>query len=235
MKSKFKRIVMIKYILFDLDETLLDFSSSEKEALYLSFSNVNKTCNQEIYQEFKKINEMCFNEYASGKVSRSEFHKKRFELLLSEFNIDFEPIYINSIYVKNLSESAILYNDTLEILDYLKSKNYKLYIVSNGQKEVQLKRLTKSNIISYFDYIFISSEIGYNKPDTRVLEYALKKISELENKKDLKKEEFILIGDREEADIKCALDFGIKSVLIGVLGTKATYKCRNLSELKEIL
>lgn len=226
---------MIKYILFDIDDTLLDFASSEREALYLSFSYSNCECNEKIYQAFKMINEKYFNKYASKELTRTEFHKARFLELFEMFNIKVDPVYMNNLYIKNLSESAILYSDTREILTYLSAKNYKLYIVSNGQKEVQLKRLTKSNIISYFEYIFISSDIGYNKPDIRVLDYVVNKIRDLENKKEIKNEDLIFIGDREEADIKCALDYGIKSVLIGSKETKATFICNNLSQLKEIL
>lgn len=166
-------------------------------------------------------------------MTRHEFHKARFTILLSKYNIEEDPVYVNSLYVSYLSESAILFSDTIDILKYLKNKNYKLYIVSNGQKEVQFRRLQKANILSYFDFVFISSEIGYNKPDKRVLDYVLSSISN--ETKNVNKDEFILIGDRESADIKCALDFGIKSVLLGTKETKAFYKCKNLSELKNIL
>lgn len=224
---------MIKYILFDLDDTLLDFVKSEKEAIFKTFEKIGKICSENIYQDFKKINEECFNRFQSNELTRNEFHKARFTILLNKYNIEEDPLYVNSLYVSYLSESAIPYDDTLDILKYLKNKNYKLYIVSNGQKEVQFRRLLKANILSYFDYVFISSEIGYNKPDIRVLDYVLSSI--YKEAKDVNKDEFILIGDRENADIKCALDFGIKSVLLGTKETKASYKCKNLSELKNIL
>ena len=112
---------MIKYILFDLDDTLLDFAASEKEAIFKTFEKIGKICNENIYQNFKKINEECFNKFQSNKLTRKEFHKARFTILLSKYNIEDDPIYVNSLYVSYLSESAILYSDTLDILKYLKN------------------------------------------------------------------------------------------------------------------
>ncbi len=228
---------MIKYVLFDLDDTLLDFCASEREALKETFEIINERIFEDTYLKFSSINEEYFNKFAQKLMTREMFHKERFRVLLDFINSKLDPVYVNNLYVKNLSESAILFPDTLEILDYLKRKKYKLYIVSNGQKEVQLRRIQKCNISSYFDYVFISSEIGYNKPDIRVLEFVTNQIYKDEFKEiiEVDKSEFIMIGDRENADIKCANDFNMESVLIGTSKTNATYKVKQLSEIKNIL
>ncbi len=228
---------MIKYVLFDLDDTLLDFRASEREALKETFEIINEPIDEDTYLKFSSINEEYFNKFAQKLMTREMFHKERFRVLLDSINSKLDPVYVNNLYVKSLSESAILFPDTLEILDYLKQKNYKLYVVSNGQKEVQLRRIQKCNISSYFDYVFISSEIGYNKPNIRFLEFVTNQIYKDESKEniDVDKSEFIMIGDRENADIKCANDFNIKSVLIGTSKTNATYKVKQLSEIKNIL
>ena len=222
---------MFKYILFDLDDTLLDFHASEYVALKISLKkNLNFEINKEIYQEFKKINEKYFNEFANAKFSREEFHKIRFEKLLSYLNLNFDPIKLNETYMLELSLGAVLFPDVIDTLNYLKNKGYKLFIASNGIKDIQISRLKKANIYSYFDYIFVSSEIGVNKPNTKFFDYIFSYLN------DYNKVLFIMIGDREESDILGAKNSKIKSVIVGKKDkTEADYKIEKLIDLKNIL
>ncbi len=219
---------MIKYVLCDLDDTIFDFHASEKESLRTALSCVSVTLNDEIYNMFKDINEKYFNLYASNKMDRISFHKERFRVLLENLKISCDPLKVNQIYIDTLKTSGLLFSDAEDTLEYLKNKNYDLYVVSNGIKEIQISRLKKAGIFNYFKDIFVSSEIGYNKPDSRFLDYVIKSID------DFDVTHYILIGDRPEADIKLANIYNMKSIYKG-LGNFGTYNVQNLNEIKNIL
>ena len=133
----------------------------------------------------------------------------------------------NKYYVEELKYQADLFDDCIEVLEYL-SKKYKLFIASNGMNEVQLKRLKKAQIYDRFDGIYISEVIGHNKPDKEFFEYIIKDIKD----NDIK--EYIMIGDRYDTDILGARNLGIDGILI----SKEKKDCKtiqSLIELKNIL
>jgi 2-haloacid dehalogenase len=222
---------MIKYILFDLDDTLLDFHASEKEALRQALKDnldIDMTIN--MYNKYKDINEEYFNKFTQGIFDRSEMHKKRFEIFLDYLNITYDPVIINQSYMTNLANGAELFKDSINILTYLKNKDYKLYIATNGIKGIQINRLNKANILHYFDYIFVSSEIGYNKPSKLFFDYIFNYI------KDFNTSSYCIIGDREESDILGGYNSNITTIKLGKIdNSKANYLINNLLEIKDIL
>ena len=222
---------MIKYILFDLDDTLLDFHASEKEALRKTLKdNLNIDMTNTMYNKYKDINEEYFNKFTKGIYTRNEMHKLRFEIFLNYLNISYDPIIINQSYMTNLANGAELFKDSINILDYLKNKGYKLYIASNGIKEIQINRLNKANILHYFDYIFVSSEIGYNKPSKLFFDYIFNYL------KDSNTSSYLIIGDREESDILGGFNSNITTIKLGKIdNSKANYLINNLLEIKNIL
>ena len=222
---------MIKYILFDLDDTLLDFHASEKKALRKTLKdNLNIDMTNTMYNKYKDINEEYFNKFTKGIYTRNEMHKLRFEIFLNYLNISYDPVIINQSYMTNLANGAELFKDSINILDYLKNKGYKLYIASNGIKEIQINRLNKANILHYFDYIFVSSEIGYNKPSKLFFDYIFNYL------KDSNTSSYLIIGDREESDILGGFNSNITTIKLGKIdNSKANYLINNLLEIKNIL
>ena len=114
-------------------------------------------------------------------------------------------------------------------------KKYKVAIVTNGIKEVQTSRIKNSGIAEYVDEIIISDELGISKPHPGIFEYALKKLRH-ENKNDV-----IMIGDSQTADIQGGINFGIDTCWINLVGRKenenikATYKVDTIEELYKII
>jgi HAD superfamily hydrolase (TIGR01549 family) len=141
-------------------------------------------------------------------------------------NTDIDEVKFNEFYVKNLEVQAELYNDAIILLDYLKNK-YKLYVASNGMYKVQINRLKIAKILDYFTDIFISEDIGYNKPDPNFFKAIISKID------DNNLDEYIIIGDRIDADIKGGISFGINAILVNRDNIKTEYK--NVKNLKDII
>lgn len=223
----------MKYILFDLDGTLLDFNTGEKNA----FSDTIKTFSNYVVndvecKEFSRINEYYFNEYSKGNMDRKTFHYHRFNEIKKYLNLDFEPIKANEYYVNSLKYQANLYDDVIDILDYL-SKKYILFVASNGQTIVQNKRLETAGIDKYFKKYYISEDVGYNKPNEGFFNYIF------DDLKDYKKEEYVIIGDRLDTDILGGINVGIITIYINRFNIsndiKPDYEIKSLKELKNIL
>ncbi len=217
----------MKYVLLDLDGTLLDFKASEKKAFINTIYKFKDIIpSDDICLKFSQINEELFNEFAKGNLKRIEFQRLRFKKMTELLNTDIDEVKFNEFYVKNLEVQAELYNDAIILLDYLKNK-YKLYVASNGMYKVQINRLKIAKILDYFTDIFISEDIGYNKPDPNFFKAIISKIG------DNNLDEYIIIGDRIDADIKGGISFGINAILVNRDNIKTKYK--NVKNLKDII
>jgi len=217
----------MKYVLLDLDGTLLDFKASEKKAFINTIYKFKDIIpSDDICLKFSQINEELFNEFAKGNLKRIEFQRLRFKKMTELLNTDIDEVKFNEFYVKNLEVQAELYNDAIILLDYLKNK-YKLYVASNGMYKVQINRLKIAKILDYFTDIFISEDIGYNKPDPNFFKAIISKIG------DNNLDEYIIIGDRIDADIKGGISFGINAILVNRDNIKTEYK--NVKNLKDII
>jgi len=224
---------MIKYILFDLDGTLLDFSKSEKKIIkkvIKDYANYELSIDDLNY--FSKINEYWFNRFNDGYMTRIEYQIKRFDEFKKYLKLEFDIESCNKYYCDNLKIAADLYDD-IDILNYLYNK-YDLFIASNGMLETQKNRLSEAKIYNYFKDYYVSEKIGYNKPDIKFFEYIFNDLN------DYNKENYVIIGDRISTDIIGGKNAGIKTIYLNRLNIKDTnkisdYEIKSLNELKNIL
>jgi putative hydrolase of the HAD superfamily len=139
---------------------------------------------------------------------KNELKKLRFQKTFDELKIkNVKPDEINSYYLHEMPKQNKLIDGAEEILAYLKSKGYLLFIVTNGFKEVQFKKLETAKLTNYFDKVFISEEIKAPKPDPKIFEYAIKSAN-------APKQKSLMIGDDFEIDVKGALNYGIDAVFL---------------------
>lgn len=199
----------IKYLLIDLDGTLLDFNKGEKMAFIKTIEEFGKfTPNEDQIKLFSDLNEKLFNMFARGEIpARIIFQERRFKEIFEMLNINASDELANKYFLNELKKSGYLFDDIGNSLDYLKSK-YKLYIASNGMSEVQYKRLENAGILNIFDDIFVSSDAGANKPDKIFFDYCINKI----NDNDMSK--YVMIGDRLDTDILGAKNLGMSTIFI---------------------
>lgn len=120
-----------------------------------------------------------------------------------------------------------------ELVRYLAAK-YPLTVVTNGFVEVQYEKFDKSGLRNCFSHIVLSEEVGYQKPNPRIFEEALRMNG-------LQAEEVVMIGDSWNSDIQGAINAGIDQIWIRKSkdplpeGQSATYLVQSLSEVMEIL
>ena len=199
----------LSWLLFDADNTLLDFTSASKASLWQSFQDFDVECNAEIYSIYKKINASVWAEFEKGKISAIELRKKRFADLFDVIGkSDLEPSEFSKAYLDNLVIKSEAYEGVVELLQSLQKK-YRISLVTNGLKEVQRPRLSKLNLNQYFESIIVSDEIGSAKPDREFFEHTFLSIPNPPEKS-----EVMIIGDNPVSDIQGGIDFGIRTCLV---------------------
>lgn len=226
------------HIFFDLDHTLWDFEKNSHQTISELFVShkLNETgisSADKFISVYIQVNEVMWEQYRLGKISKDVLRTMRFSQTLSKFGItDNERLSRNladdyveiSPYKKNLFAGAI---DVLEFL----SVKYKLHIITNGFPEVQHKKMASSGLDKYFKNIFISEEVGYSKPKKEIFDFAMK-TSGAESGNS------IMIGDNMETDVLGALGAGMDSVWFNPdkknHKQKPTLEISALSELKKI-
>lgn len=227
---------MKKYttLLFDVDDTLLDFKRAEAESIkyLLKYKNVEPT--DELVQLYSQINGDLWRQFELDKVTREELQLLRFERLFLELGMSVDTLECSQIYRKKLNESAYLMEGARQLLDSLYGK-YKMYIITNGLAKTQHSRLALSDLNKYFDYIFISEEIGYNKPKKGFFD----KVYEIIPEKD--KSKMLIIGDSLTTDVAggnnecidvCWFNFNKKPIPVGY---QFDYIINSLGELTKLL
>ena len=224
---------MIKNILFDLDDTLLDFKMAEKHALKKTLLAYGIDPNEETVSLYSRINASQWKLLEKGELDRSTLKVRRFALFSEEIGIDLNAKEVASAYESNLAIGHFFIDGAPELLQALKCR-YRLYVVTNGFARVQRSRLKSAQIESFFDAVFISEEIGAEKPSPDFFNACFKRIP------DFRQNEAILIGDSITSDIKGGLQAGIATVLFCPNGkpterSPAHYEITRLSELSDIL
>lgn len=235
-----------KLVLIDLDDTFFDYPKTEKTAFRNTFeelgffveSDLEYAKKEEIYEKikdrYKDVNLQLWKDLEKGAVDKDGLKVVRFEKIIEEFDLKYNPYEMSELYLKKLGGGIFPFEATEKLCEYLHSK-YKVGIVTNGIKEVQHSRIENSTIAKYIDKIIISDEVGVNKPDKRIFEYAMNYFEIMD------KSEVIMIGDSLGADIKGGQNAGIDTCWVNLrnnvndTGIVPKYEVRKLEELFEIL
>lgn len=227
---------MSKYttVLFDADATLFDFKKSEHSAVIdcLTFAGIEVT--DEIIAKYSEINDGYWKMLERGEVTRKELFVARWRDLLTFYGFDFDAETIANLYPQKLAEKCFLMDGAEEIIQKLYGR-VKLYIVTNGFARVQHGRFDNSPLRIYFEDMFISEEIGAEKPTIEYFETVFSKIPDFDKKKT------IIIGDSLTSDIKGGINAGIDTCWFNPQNKKApegmdiTYTINKLSEIEHII
>ena len=225
---------MIKHVLLDLDDTILDFHAAERIALGETFVAVGIEPSEEIMARYSAINIEGWQMLERGEIDRREVLHRRFRILFAELGVKVSEELAQSIYEYRLSLSYPFMEGGRELLDALRGK-YELYIVSNGTAVVQDRRIKDSEIGEYFLGIFISQRVGFDKPRREFFDYCFAEIEDFDPKA------AIIIGDSLTSDIKGGLDAGILTCHFNPkskpnnTGIKPHYTVTSLGEIPDLL
>lgn len=200
------------FLFFDLDNTLWDFSTNARAALLQTLEELNFLGDlgsfDDYFQVYEEINDSLWVDYRNKKVTKQVLIVERFSRSLTAFNITNKNWNeINSLYLYNMGTQTNLFPGTLETLQYLKGKGYKMHVITNGFKEVQYSKIQNTGLSAFIDMVFVSEEIQTTKPHREIFEHAVKSSNAL-------KKRSIMIGDSWEIDIEGAMTFGMDQVMI---------------------
>ncbi|MBQ3162596.1 MAG: YjjG family noncanonical pyrimidine nucleotidase [Oscillospiraceae bacterium] len=196
---------MIDTILFDLDDTLLDFQKAVEKSLSKTLIHYNIEPTESVIAMYKEISTKLYKDYEKGLISASDRRNMRYKLLFDKLNVNHSPSEAINYYNKQLAIGHYFVDSAEKVLKNLTGK-YRLYIASNGYTNVQMSRIKSADIAQYFENIFISEAIGYEKPDINFFEKCFEKID------NLNKNKTVIIGDNLKADIKGGIQSGIKTI-----------------------
>lgn len=184
-----------KTLLFDVDDTLLDFQLAEKKALQALFKEEQITLTATIEATYKKINHQLWSDFEVGKIDKGLVTNTRFKRLFEALGHEVDGEKMDEKYRYHLSRGHDLLGNSKQIIDEL-APHYDLYIVTNGVAETQYRRLEASKLLPLFKGVFVSEEVGYQKPMKEYFDYVFERIPQLDLKKTL------IIGDSLTSDIK---------------------------------
>lgn len=190
-----------KAILLDLDATIFDFDKAEIYSLSKMLESVGITPTNEILEEYHDINIKWWEKYERKEYTKQEILVNRFKELFDKYQKDVDCVKFNEDYLYHLGDVVFYIKDAFTFLERLK-KEYKIYIVTNGVTNTQLRRINQTPLLDYVEKVYISDKIGFAKPDVRYYEYILKDAN-------LSKEECLCVGDSLTSDMLGGINMGI--------------------------
>ena len=196
---------MAKYycILFDADNTLLNFDAAENKALAETLVNYGIEPDAETVQTYRTINEELWRQLGKGQIRREKLFSERFSRFLKAIDAAGDGVEMNRFYLEQLSTHPDLMSP--EVLDVLRelSEVATLAIVSNGAQMVQTHRLAESGVMNFMEDVFISEKMGCEKPNARIFDAALRALG-VENR-----EHVLVVGDSLTSDIQGGVNAGL--------------------------
>jgi len=224
---------MIRYVFFDLDETLLDFKMAERRSIAATLKEFGLDSCDKTLMRYSEINDSLWKRLERGEIKREDVLSERFRILLRELGASVSVSDMRDAYEGRLADSYYIIEGAHEILDALYPR-YRLFIASNGIARVQRKRIRGAGIDSYFEKLFISEELHAEKPSREFFERAFQKID------GFRPDQAIIIGDSLTSDIKGGINAGIKTCYFNRGGARPEgirpgFEIRRLSELELLL
>lgn len=223
-------------LLFDADDTLLDFKQSENVSFQVILEKNGITENiKTLHEEYKEINGLLWANYALGLVTKDFLRIERFRKLIAANNLNADPLKLCNDFLETLPTQVFLIDGALELLQSLHEK-IPLVIVTNGIGDVQHKRLLNSGLKHFIKLMVVSDECGYGKPDRRIFEHTfnLMETSHATSK-------ILMIGDKLETDILGANNIEIDSCwfnpdkLVNTTNIFPTYEIQKIMDVLNFL
>ena len=195
-----------KFLLFDLDHTLLDFDAAEDIALTQLLKEEGVEDIQTYKDYYVPMNKALWKDLEQKKITKAELINTRFEKLFAHFGIEKDGSYLAERYQFFLSKQGQTYLGVEDLLRNLIKQGYELYAATNGITYIQTGRLEQSGIKPYFKEIFISEQLHTQKPDALFYEKIGQQIA------GFSKEKTLMIGDSLTADIQGGNNAGIDTI-----------------------
>ena len=225
---------MMEFLFLDLDDTILDFHKAEAVALSKTIRQFGLEPTQEVLDRYHVINRQHWERLEKGELTREQVLQGRFEVLFRELGRRADAAAIARTYEHNLSIGHYFLPGAREALDAL-GKHCRLYLASNGTASVQQGRLTSAGLYPVFEKVFVSQELGFNKPSIEFFNACTRQIPGYDPKKAM------MVGDSLTSDIQGGINAGMATCWVnpthapGRPDIRPDYEITALSELEGLL
>ncbi len=222
-----------QYIIFDLDDTLLDFTKGAYQTLMKLFKDYGISDTQEALERYQVINHNVWQRIEQGEA-RAPLLAERFSQLFNSYHITVSGKELDEAFQTSVAQNYLKIPGAEETLKQLKEAGVTLLVGSNGVADIQYQRLEQSGLMPYFSDIFISDHIGAPKPKPEFFNYIFNKYPDM-------KHQTLMIGDRLEADILGAYQSHLDSIWYNpnkqtnYLTIQPTYQVYHLEEIPELI
>ena len=196
---------MAKYycILFDADNTLLDFDAAERKALAETLAQYNIEPSNETVEKYRTINEGLWRQLEKGQIRREKLMNERFTRFLKEIGVSGSGAEMNRYYLNQLSTHPdLMPGNVLDVLHEL-AEVATMAIVTNGFDKVQSRRVKESGIAAFMEEVFVSERSDSEKPNRKIFDTALRTLG-VENR-----EHVLVVGDSLSSDIQGGINAGL--------------------------
>lgn len=223
-------------LLWDVDGTLLDFIAAEKAAVQTLFREFGLgECTDEMVERYSRINKEYWERLERGELSKPEILVRRFADFFASEGLDASKApEFNEQYQVRLGDTVVFCDDSYELLSSLRGR-VKQYAVSNGTVVAQTRKLRRSGLDRLLDGVFLSEELGYEKPATEFFDRVFAAIGEPD------RERVLIVGDSLTSDITGGNRAGIRTCWYNPKGepnltaAHADYEIRDLHGILDII
>lgn len=224
---------MIEFLFLDLDDTILDFHKAERIAIAKTIRDFGLEPDEKVLRLYHDINRWHWEQLELGKLTRAEVLVNRFAALFRELGMEADAQSCARSYETNLSTGHYFLSGAEEALESL-YKKYRLFLTSNGTAAVQKGRMTSANLYRFFEQVFVSEEVGYNKPSKAYFDACFARIL------DFAPEKAVIVGDSLSSDILGGKNAGIATVWVNPKhkscgSIRPDHEIENLSQLEGLL
>ena len=225
---------MIEFLFLDLDDTILDFHKAERIALSKTIRQFGVEPTPKVLTRYHEINKWHWEQLELGTLTRAEVLENRFAVLFQELGVAADKTACARAYEKNLSVGHYFLPGAEEAVEAL-SKKYRLFLTSNGTSSVQKGRMTSANLYRFFEKVFVSQEIGHNKPAKAYFDACFAQIPGFDPKRAM------IVGDSLSSDILGGIRAGIATCwvnpghLIPTPAVQPDYEIEALPQLEALL
>lgn len=215
-------------ILWDVDNTLLDFSYSEHYAICEALRGIGVEPAEELTARYSVINDGWWKRLERGEVTREQLLIGRFRDLFAEYGIACPDIEAFRMHFQHCLGSVYRYMDgAMEVCENLRGK-LRQCVVTNGVARTQRNKLLLSGIANVMDHIFISEELGASKPDQLFFERVLRQLPEVERSR------VLIVGDSLSSDMLGGRNAGLATCWYNPKAAQKNMEVSTDYEIKEL-
>lgn len=190
-----------KAILLDADDTLLDFKANERESAISTMKQMEIPEPEKAAALYAETNELLWRAHERGEITKEEVWIRRFAELFRALGVRADGMEAERVYRAFLGSGTQMVPGAWELCETL-SKNYALYIVTNGIEETLRARMQNTRLIRWFQDVFVSETVGYSKPSPEYFDYVFSSIP-------FSRQEALIVGDRLSSDILGGINAGV--------------------------